>query len=126
MNRNSEATPATDEVIDAIAGIEAQRQAMEQEAGAAAATSGALRRLHELLESERASLQLRGPQAGHPENVDAVTTEIERVKGLARSASPNSSAKNTRPEPRQVSLRSETRNPPRNKSRRTMGRAGGR
>ena len=58
MNRNSEATRATDEVIDAIAGIEAQRQAMEQEAGAAAATSGALRRLHDLLESERASLQL--------------------------------------------------------------------
>lgn len=126
MNRNSEATPATDEVIDAIAGIEAQRQAMEQETGAAAATSGALRRLHELLESERASLQSRGPQAGHPENVDAVTTEIERVKGLARIASPNAPAKTTRPEPRQVSLRSETRNPPRNKGRRTMGRTGGR
>jgi hypothetical protein len=117
---------ATDEVIDAIAEIEAQRQAMEQEAGVVAASSGALRRLHELLESERASLQSRGPQTGHPANVDAVITEIERVKGLARMASPNSPANNTRPEPRQVSLRSETRNPPRNKGRRTMGRAGGR
>ena len=39
-------TPATDEVIDAIAEIEAHRQAMEREAGPAAAASGALRRLH--------------------------------------------------------------------------------
>jgi hypothetical protein len=122
----SERTLATDEVIDAIAEIEAQRQAMEHEAGVAAASSGALRRLHELLDSERQSLQSRGPQTRHPMNIDAVTIEIDRVKGLARFAGADSPGKNTRPEPRQVSLRSETRNPPRNKGRRTMGRAGGR
>jgi hypothetical protein len=122
----SERTLATDEVIDAIAEIEAQRQAMEHEAGVAAASSGALRRLHELLDSERQSLQSRGPQTRHPMNIDAVTIEIERVNGLARFAGADSPGKNTRPEPRQVSLRSETRNPPRNKGRRTMGRAGGR
>lgn len=121
-----ERTPATDEVIDAIAEIEAQRQAMEHEAGAAAASSGALRRLHELLASERQSLQSRGPETRHPANIDAVTIEIERVKGLARFAGVDVPGKNTRPEPRQVSPQNETRNPPRNKGRRTMGRAGGR
>ena len=117
---------ATEEVIDAIAEIEAQRQAMEHEAGTAAASSGALRRLHELLDSERQSLQSRGPETRHPVNIDAVTIEIERVKGLARIAGVDVPGKNARPEPRQVSLRSETRIPPRNKGRRTMGRAGGR
>jgi hypothetical protein len=130
--------PPTDAVIDAIAEIEAQRQAIEQEAGTAAASSGALRRLHELLDSERQLLQSRGPETRHPVNIDAVTTEIARMKGRARSADAGSSGKGARPEkgvrpekrtgpgPRQVSLRSETRNPPRNKGRRTMGRAGGR
>lgn len=117
---------ATDEMIDAIAEIEARRQAMEQEAGAAAASSGALRRLHELLDGAREALRLHGPNAGHPANVDAVTIEIERVKKLARITSPGSLSRNMRPEPRQVSLRSGTRIPPRNKGRRTMGRAGGR
>jgi hypothetical protein len=93
--------PATDEVIDAIAEIEAQRQVLEQ--------------------------QFRGPQAGHPVNVAAVTAEIERVKGLARFAKPDLvPVQSARPEPRQISLRSETRNPPRNKGRRTMGRTSGR
>jgi hypothetical protein len=119
--------PATDEVIDEIAEIEAQRQALEQEAGVAAALSGALRRLHELLDGGRQSLQLRGPQAGHPANVDTVAAEIERVKGLARFAKPDLvPVQSARPEPRQISLRSETRNPPRNKGRRTMGRTSGR
>lgn len=117
---------ATDEMIDAIGEIEAQRQAMEQEAGAAAASSGALRRLHELLDGAREALQLHGPIAGHPANVEAVTIEIERVKKLARVTSPGVLSRNMRPEPRPVPLRSETRIPPRNKGRRTMGRTGGR
>ena len=43
----------SDEVIDAIAQIELQRQEMEKEAGLAAACNEALRKLHELLERER-------------------------------------------------------------------------
>jgi hypothetical protein len=74
--------PATDEVIDVIAGIEMQRREMEKEAGLVASCSLALRKLHELLDHEKESLQLRGPEAGHPGNVEAVTIEIERVKGL--------------------------------------------
>lgn len=117
---------AADEVIDMIAEIEVQRQTMEQEAGVESASSGALRRLHELLSREREALQLHGPNSAHAANVDAVTNEIERVKKLARATSHGFISRNTRPEPRQVSLRSGTRIPPRNKGRRTMGRAGGR
>src|SRR5688572_33383946 len=95
--------PATDEVMDEIAEIEAQRQALEQEAGVAAAASGALRRLNALLDGERQSLQTRGLQAGHPVNVAKVTAEIERVKGLARLAKPDAApVQSARPEPRQV------------------------
>jgi hypothetical protein len=58
-----ETTPATDEVIDAIADVEIQRQAMEKDAGLAASRSSALRRLHELLDREKEALQLSGPEA---------------------------------------------------------------
>ena len=116
----------TDEVIDAIGAIEAQRQAMAHEAGVVAASSGALRRLHELLEGVRAALQSQGPDVGHPGNVEAVTIEIERVKKLAGVTTPGSISGNKHPEPQQMSLRDNTRIPARNKGRRTMGRASGR
>jgi len=123
-----ETTPATDEVIDAIADVEIQRQAMEKDAGLAASRSSALRRLHELLDREKEALQLRGPDAGHPENVEAVAIAIERVKGMTGITSPGPA-----PAPRGVypgqpkaAWRSAHRSPARNKGRRTMGRAGGR
>lgn len=77
-----EATPASDEVIDAIAAIEMQRRETEKEAGFAMSCSSALHRLRELLDHETEALRLRGPQTGHQENIDAVTIEIERVKKL--------------------------------------------
>ena len=117
---------ASDEVIDTIAEIEVQRQAVEKEAGLGAASSGALRRLHALLEREREAQQVHGPSTAHPANIDAVTIEIERVERLGRMTSGSSIPKRARPEQRQVSLRSGTRIPPRNKGRRTMGRASGR
>jgi hypothetical protein len=119
-------TPATDEVINMIADIEAQRQAMEKEAGLAAACSSALRKLHELLDREREALQLRGPTAGHPENVEAVTAEIERVKQLTVVMSHGLTRKGEYPGQRKTSWRNAHRSPARNKGRRTMGRAGGR
>ena len=118
--------PATDEVIDAIAEIESQRRAMEKEAGLAASCSSALRRLHELLARETEALQLRGPDAGHPGNVEAVAVEIERVKGLTTNANPGPSPRGAYPGQRKATWRNAHRSPARNKGRRTMGRAGGR
>jgi hypothetical protein len=117
-------TPATDEVIVRIAEIESQRQAMNKEAGVAASCSSALRKLHELLDREKEALQLRGPDAGHPENVEAVAAEIERVKGLNAIANPT--PRGAYPGQRKASWRNAQRSPARNKGRRTMGRAGGR
>ena len=106
-----------------IADIEMQRQAMVKEAGLAAACSSALRKLHELLDREKEALRLRGPAAGHPQNVEAVTTEIERVKQLTVAKSEGSRAYIGL---RKASWRNAHRVPARNKGRRTMGRAGGR
>jgi hypothetical protein len=123
--------PATDEVLDKIASIEAERQAMEKVAGLRASCSAALRKLHELLEYEQKTLQLHGAGTGHPANVDAVTNEVERVKRLAviKVLGPphrNADPAGRRQESRQKSWQNAQRNPGRNKGRRTMGRAGGR
>lgn len=121
-----ETISASDEVIDAIAEIKAQCQAMEQDDGAAVARSGALRRLQALLDDVRAALRSHGVDAGNFANIDAVTMEIERVKKQGSIMDRGVLSRDRRPEPRQVALRSGTRTPPRNKGRRTMGRAGGR
>lgn len=118
--------PATDEVIDAIADIEMKRRDAEKEAGLAASCSSALRRLHELLDHEKDALQLRGTEAGHPQNVAAVTVEIERVKGLSTNRSQRPAPRGAYPGQQKVSWRNAHRSPARNKGRRTMGRAGGR
>jgi hypothetical protein len=118
--------PATDEMLDEIASIETQRQAMEKSAGLAASCSLALRRLHELLDHEKEALQLRGPDAGHPGNVEAVTLEIERLKGLAIVTSRGPAPTSPYATQRKASWRNAQRSPARNKGRRTMGRAGGR
>lgn len=122
---------ATAEVIGAIADIEKKRREMEQEAGLAVSCSSALRKLHELLELEKAALQLHNAGTGHPANVDAVTNEVERVKRLAviKVQGPphrNADPAGRRQESRQKSWQNAQRNPGRNKGRRTMGRAGGR
>ena len=127
----SDMAAASDEAIDAIAGIEMQRQVMEKEAGLQASCSSALRKLHELLESEKAALQLQDAGTGLPANVDAVTVEIERVKRLATNSGQGHPSRNAdraglRQESRQKSWHNAPRNPGRNRGRRTMGRAGGR
>lgn len=118
--------PATDEVIDAIADIEMHRQEMEKAAGLAASCSSALRKLHELLDREKEALQLRGPDTRHPQNVEAVTIEIEKVKGLTVVAGKGRTAGSAYPDPQKASWQNAHRSPARNKGRRTMGRAGGR
>ena len=101
------------------------RQEAEKEGGLAAACSEALRKLHELLASERRSLQ-ETPEAGHSPNIEAVTIEIERIKRLAGHAGQRAGARNPRPNKHQASPRNAPRNPARGKGRRTMGRNGGR
>lgn len=64
--------------------------------------------------------------AGNPRNVEAVTTEIERVKQLTVVASQGPSARNAYAWHRKASWQDARRSPARNKGRRTMGRAGGR
>ena len=125
-----ETIPATDETIDTIAEIEMQRQVMEQEAGVAAATRGALRRLHELLDREREALQAHGPSPGHPANIAAVTIAIERltkVTGGVKNQRPSSGFPGSaRPERQPVSWQNASRNSSKGRGRRTMGRASGR
>ena len=75
-------TLATGGVAGAIADIERRRLATETDAGMAMACSGALHRLHELLEHETEALRLRGPESAHLANVEAVSAEIGRVRKL--------------------------------------------
>jgi hypothetical protein len=118
--------PATDDVIDAIADIEMKRRETERTAGFPMSCSSALHRLNELLDHEAEALRLRGPDVGHPGNVEAVKSEIGRVKGLTLPKSQNAFPNNARAGQRQAAWRNAARNPARNKGRRTMGRDGGR
>ncbi|MFI4922988.1 MAG: hypothetical protein ACHP6J_04665 [Burkholderiales bacterium] len=117
---------ATDEVTDIIASIEMQRQEAVKEAGLAAACSEALRKLHELLDREKKALQLHGSSTQHSANIEAVLTEIKKVKKLAEITSRGSIPKSARPGQRQVSWQNKPRNPSRSRGRRTMGRSSGR
>ena len=117
--------PATDEVIDVIAEIEMQRRESEKKAGFATSCGSSLQRLNELLDRE-SKTALGGPDAGHPGNVEALKLEIGRVKALAAPRAQESIPTYVPTGQRQVSWRDAPRNPPRNKGRRNMGRAGGR
>ena len=118
--------PATAEVIAAIASIELQRRETAKESGPAVSCRSALSKLNELLEHEKEALRMHGPDTGHPGNVEAVTIEIERVKGLSVTTSQRPILRSAFPGQRKVSWQNAQRNPARNKGRRTMGRAGGR
>ena len=118
---------ATDDVTDSIAHIEMHRQAAAKETGLAVSCSEALRKLHELLAGERAALRRQESGAGHSANIDAVTLEIEKVKKLARAASPEGRvSKQQRSGQQQVPWQNARPSPARNKGRRTMGRSGDR
>ena len=78
--------PAANGVAEAIADIEGRRLATQNDAGTALACSAALHRLQELLDHETEALRLRGPASAHLANVEAVTTEIGRVRRLCAVA----------------------------------------
>jgi len=117
---------ATDEVVDLIASIELQRQVKEDNAGRASACDEALRRLQELLEREQEALRLHGSGSEHAANIEAVTSEIGKVKRLAGGTSRPSLPNRPYPRQHEVSWRDTPRNPARNRGRRTMGRSSGR
>jgi len=117
---------ASHEVIDAIAGIETRRRQAEKETGLTGSCSSALRKLHDLLDLEKESLQLRSREAGNPRNVEAVAVEIARVKGLAAAKTAGPAGRSLYPPGRKIGWRNAHRSPSRNRGRRTMGRAGGR
>jgi hypothetical protein len=117
---------ASDEVTDGIAAIEMHRQGTEKESGLAAACSEALRKLHELLEQERAALQQHGPDTVFALNVEAVANEIKRVQSMAGIRGQGPVYKNARPSERQAPRPEKSHNAPRTRGRRTMGRTGGR
>lgn len=130
---------ATDDVTDGIVQIEMYRQLATKEAGLAVSCSEALRKLHELLDRERADLQRQESGTGHSANIDALTNEIEKVKKMARTANGEAPIpKQIRPGQQQLPRQNAPRqNPPRqnapprpaparNKGRRSMGRPGDR
>ena len=121
-----ETTPATGEVIDAIADIEMKRRETEREAGFAMSCSSALHRLNELLDHVAEALRLRGPDAGHPENVEAVKNEIGRVKVLAGAHGRGPASKHAYRGERKATWQDASHGTGRTRGRRTMGRAGGR
>lgn|SRR5689334_3184732 len=123
---SSDAPPASDEVIDAIAEIEMGRGEAEKEAGLAASCGAALRKLHELLDRETEARRLHGGGAGQAGNVEAVAAEIERLKQRIPASGQGPPARTAFIERKKESWQDARRSPARNKGRRTMGRAGGR
>jgi bacterioferritin-associated ferredoxin len=115
---------ASDEVTDSIAHIEMHRQEMAKETDLAAACGESLRKLHELLEHERAALQLHSSSVAHLANVEAATLEIQRIKQMTGAAPyANSLApRSQRAQQPAVSRSRAPHTPTRNKLRRTMGR----
>jgi len=118
---------ATDDVTDRIAHIEMHRQVATKEVGLAASCREALRKLQELLDSEKAALRRQEPDAGHSANIDVVTIEIQKVKKLARAPSAEGSvSRHLSSGQQQVPRQNARPTLARSKGRRTMGRAGDR
>jgi len=117
---------ASDEVIDAIAYIEMQRQDMEKQSNPAAACNLALRKLQEVLQQEQQAAQQQAPGVRHPANVEALENEIRRVKQMLGGAGRGSKPGGQRPGGPQMQHRDKGHRQARNRGRRSMGRPGGR
>jgi len=75
---------ATPDVIDALAGIEMQRQEREKESGVPVSCSWALGKLYELLSRERKPSGTHAESAALRGNIEAATLAIGRLGKLAR------------------------------------------
>jgi bacterioferritin-associated ferredoxin len=115
----------SDEVIDAIAYIEMQRQEKARESGVAAACSESMRKLQELLAQEKAAPADSGDGRRNAANVEAVSLEIQRIQRMASGKNNGGGGRNSR---RGHQQRAPDRNDPRrqgrNKGRRQSGRGG--
>ena len=117
---------AADDITDAIAQIELQRQESAKTAGLATACNEALRKLHEMLHHEQEAAQRHGAGTRHPANVAALTAAIEKVKKLAGAGSKGARVHAQRQGQKMVPPPGAPHQPPRNRGRRTMGRRGDR
>ena len=118
---------ASDEVTDGIAAIEVHRQGTEREEGLAVACAEALRKLQNLLEQEKSALQQNTLDVVLAANVEVVANEIRRVQSMSGAKGQGPASRNARPrDPQALRQDGKAHNPPRNRGRRTMGRAGGR
>jgi hypothetical protein len=121
------AEPETSDVIDTIAYIEMQRQAMAKEAGGEAARNEALRKLQEALAHEQEMAQGAGANPAQRANIDALSSAVQRLKSaqhLHRNASDGRKGDVLRvPTSRQNAPRNPADRP---RVRRTTGGSGGR
>jgi hypothetical protein len=113
---------ASDEVTDDIAHVEMQRQDMEKETGLAAACATSLRKLQEILQREQQALQANPGSPEQAANVEAVTVEIERVKGLAGLTRRGQNPKKAQARPARGSWRGNAPQDPSQKPHKPRGR----
>ena len=121
-----ETTTAADDITDAIAEIEMNRQESAKMAGLATACNEALRKLHEMLHQEQDAVQRHGAGTRHPANVEALTAAIDKVKNLAGAGSKGARVPMQGHGQKWVAPLGTPHQPPRNRGRRTMGRRGDR
>jgi hypothetical protein len=122
----TEVPQGSDDIIDAVAHIEMERQERAREAGNAAACAAALRGLRTLHAAEKEALRTGGPSALHSANLAALAAEIGRVEKLSGGAARLSLPEGEKREPRTGSRPSGQRAPVRNSGRRNQRRSGGR
>jgi hypothetical protein len=121
-----EAPRGTDDLIDAVARIEMERQERAREVGNAAACTAALRELRALHTSEKEALRLGGPSDEHSANLAALAVEISRVEKLSGGSSRLSLPTDQKREQRTGSRPGAQRVPVRNNGRQNVRRGGGR
>ena len=88
---------ATPELIDALAGIEMQRQEREKESGVPLSCNWALGKLYELLPREKKSPGTNAERAALQGNIEAATLAIGRLRKLAQTTSRRSTPRSDRP-----------------------------
>ncbi len=96
---------ATPEVIDALEGIEMQRQEREKESGVPVSCGWALGKLYELLPSGRKSPGTNSASTALHGNIEAATLAIERLRKLAQITGQHAKLKSDRPWHQQQSWR---------------------
>jgi len=102
---------ATPEVIDALAGIEMQRQEKEKESGVPVSCSWALGKLYELLPGRRKSPGTNSESTALHGNIEAATLAIERLRKLAQVTGEHAKLKSDRPWHQQKSWRDAQKGP---------------